>query len=263
MNIKIKNKWTDAVIHEGDYASIYEAVAGAIKNGANLRYANLRDVNLRGANLRDANLCGAELCGANLRDANLRDVNLCGADLCGADLCGADLRGANLRGANLRDANLRDANLCGANLRDVNLCGANLRDAKLCGAELCGANLRDANLRDVKNAEFTIAQTRILPDGELIGWKKLAGCQIAKLRIPESAQRSHAFGRKCRASEAIVVAIYNGDVEVAEGFSTHDTAFKYVKGEIVKPKEPFSEDWQNECASGIHFFITKEEALAY
>ena len=203
MNIKIKNKWTDAVIHEGDYASIYEAVAGAIKNGA-----NLRDVNLRGANLRDANLCGA-------------------------------------------------------NLRDVNLCGANLRDAKLCGAELCGANLRGANLRDVKNAEFTIAQTRILPDGELIGWKKLAGCQIAKLRIPESAQRSHAFGRKCRASEAIVVAIYNGDVEVAEGFSTHDTAFKYVKGEIVKPKEPFSEDWQNECASGIHFFITKEEALAY
>ena len=213
MNIKIKNKWTDAVIHEGDYASIYEAVAGAIKNGA-----NLRDADLRNANLRDANLCGANLCGANLRDVNLRD------------------------------ANLRDANLCGADL---------------CGADLCGANLRGANLRDVKNAEFTIAQTRILPDGELIGWKKLAGCQIAKLRIPESAQRSHAFGRKCRASEAIVVAIYNGDVEVAEGFSTHDTAFKYVKGELVKPKEPFSDDWQNECASGIHFFITKIEAENY
>jgi hypothetical protein len=143
------------------------------------------------------------------------------------------------------------------------LFGADLCDADLCDANLFGADLFGADLRDAKNSELVIAQTRILADGELIGWKKLENSLIAKLRIPESAKRSHAFGRKCRASEAVVVAIYEGENEVVEGFSTHDVTFKYVKGEIVKPEEPFSDDWQNECASGIHFFITKTEAENY
>jgi ethanolamine utilization microcompartment shell protein EutS len=36
MQIQIKNRFSGAVIHEGDYVSIYEAVAGAIKSRANL-----------------------------------------------------------------------------------------------------------------------------------------------------------------------------------------------------------------------------------
>jgi hypothetical protein len=106
------------------------------------------------------------------------------------------------------------------------------------GAIKANANLCDANLCDAKNAELAIAKTRILLEGELIGWKKLSGGLIAKLRIPELAKRSHAFGRKCRCSEAVVVAIYKGDTEALGGFSSHDMSFKYVKGEIVKPKEP-------------------------
>jgi hypothetical protein len=80
----------------------------------------------------------------------------------GADLYGANLRDANLYGADLYGAYLRDANLYGANLR-----GANLRDANLSGAYLRDANLSGANLRDAKNAEYAIALTRILPDGDL------------------------------------------------------------------------------------------------
>ena len=72
-------------------------------------------------------------------------------------------------------------------------------------ANLADANLAGANLADAKNAEFAIAQTRILHDGDLIGWKKCMQGVIVKLRIPEAAKRSHAFGRKCRAEYADVI----------------------------------------------------------
>jgi hypothetical protein len=196
------------------------------------------------SNLRDAELCGAKLCGANLRDA----------DLCGADLCGANLCGAKLCGANLRDANLRDAGLCGANLRGANLCGANLRGANLRGANLCGANLRGA-----KNAELAMAATRILPEGDLIVWKKCHSGVLVKLRIPADARRSHAFGRKCRAEFAEVLEVIGGD----KGTSLHSpTSCEYVRGAAVRP-DSWDEDWTNECSHGIHFFITRAEAEAY
>ena len=114
-----------------------------------------------------------------------------------------------------------------------------------------------------KNAELVIAATRILPDGQIIGWKKLRGGLITKLQIPEDAKRSHAFGRKCRASEVLVLEIWDKEKQVNYGFSTHETTFKYEVGKTVTPREPFSDDWQNECASGIHFFITRIEAENY
>jgi hypothetical protein len=39
--------------------------------------------------------------------------------------------------------------------------------------------------------------------------------------------------------------------------------FTYKTGETVRPEKPFSDDWTDECASGIHFFITREEAVDY
>ena len=166
----------------------------------------------------------------------------------------ANLRGANLRGADLCDANLRGADLCDADLR-----GADLRGANLCGADLRGADLRGADLCDAKNAELPIAMTRILPDGDLIGWKKCRNEALVKLLIPANAKRSHAFGRKCRAEFAKVLEVIGAEV----GISAHESTFEYHVGKTIKPKEPFCEDWQQECASGIHFFITRIEAEAY
>jgi len=182
----------------------------------------------------------------------------------GANLQGANLRGANLRGANLQDANLQDANLQDANLRGANLRGANLQGANLRGANLQGANLRGANLQDAKNADLVIAQTRILPEGSLIGWKKLQDGIIAKLRIPEAAKRSHAFGRKCRAEFAEVLELVNTEgSKVESACSQHDGTFVYKVGETVRPSNGFSENWMEECEAGIHFFISKIEAENY
>ncbi|MDI6029534.1 pentapeptide repeat-containing protein, partial [Corticibacterium sp. UT-5YL-CI-8] len=180
-----------------------------------------------------------------------------------ANLYGADLRSANLRSANLRSANLRSANLYGAdlrsaNLRSANLRSANLRSANLYGADLRSANLRSANLKETKGSELAIAQTRILPEGDLIGWKKCRDDVIVKLRIPEAARRSHAFGRKCRAEYADCIEVIGAE----KGISSRDGNTEYVAGRRITP-DAFDGNWQTECASGVHFFITRAEAEAY
>ena len=227
-------------------AALEEAVkASANLGGANLGGANLRDAYLGGANLSDAYLGGANLSDANLSDANLSD--------------------ANLSDANLGGANLRDANLSGANLRDANLGGAYLSDANLRGAYLRDAYLRDAYLGGAKNAELAIAQTRIIPDaGPIIGWKKCRDERIVQLRIPAKAKRSHASGRKCRSDRARVLAIFNSDgTPATEAVSLRDLNFRYVVGETVVPQVPFDDNPWNECASGIHWYITRLEAEAH
>ena len=175
----------------------------------------------------------------------------------------AVLRGADLRGADLRGAYLRGADLRGADLERAYLEGAYLEGADLRGADLRGAYLRAADLRGAKNAELAIAKTRIIPDeGSYIGWKKVTGNCVAKLRIPGKAKRSHASGRKCRASQAKVLAIFNIETgeAVAEAYSLFDHTFAYRVGETVLPREPFDDDMWNECASGIHHYISRIEA---
>jgi hypothetical protein len=193
-----------------------------------------------------------------VQEAVSKRANLSGANLSGAYLSGANLSGANLSGAYLSGAYLSGANLSGAYLSGAYLSGANLSGANLSGANLSGAYLSGANLSGAKNADLAIAMTRILPEGQLIGYKKCRNGVIVKLQIPAKAKRSHAFGRKCRAEYAKVLHIYGAD----EAYSTHDSTFVYHKGEIVRP-DKWDDDWTNECSSGVHFFITREEAEAY
>ena len=199
--------------------------------------------------LYDADLGYADLGYADLRDAYLGYACLHGADLGHADLGHADLRGANLSGANLSGANLSDANLRHANLSDV-------------------------DLRDANHVQLSIAKISILPDeGDIIGWKKayvdgtmLPKSVIVKLLIPSDAQRSNATGRKCRASKARVLDLQdkqgNSLPPDTTAYSGHDTDFTYKKGETVHVENFDTNRW-NECAPGIHFFITRIEAVEY
>jgi hypothetical protein len=182
----------------------------------------------------------------------------------GSDLRGSDLSGSNLSGSNLRGSDLRGSDLSGSNLSGSNLRGSDLRGSDLSGSNLSGSDLRGSNLSGAKNAALAIAQTRILPAGTITGWKKVYCCEsgkgiVAQLEIPAHAKRSHAFGRKCRASEAIVVSIEGA----TKARSDYDYGFTYEVGQVVKPTREFDDNWQNECSTGIHFFITREEAEAY
>ena len=127
--------------------------------------------------------------------------------------------------------------------------------ADLGEADLRGANLRDANLRDAQGWEHLLPIRTIVPEGELIGWKKLSDGTICKLKIPAEAKRvGGLIGRKCRAEYAIVIE--------GSGVSSWDGVTKYAPGETVRP-DSFDPDPRIECSHGIHFFITREEADAY
>ena len=189
-------------------------------------------------------------------------------------LCSADLRGADLWSANLSYANLSYANLSYANLSDANLNRADLNGADLRGVNLSGADLSYADLSHANHVKLSLAKISILPDeGDIIGWKKayvdgtmLPKPVIAKLLIPSDAQRSNATGRKCRASTARVLDLQdkqgNSLPPDTTAYSSYDSDFTYKKGETVHVEDFDTNRW-NECATGIHFFITRIEAVEY
>ena len=181
------------------------------------------------------------------------------ADLSGADLSGADLRSANLSGADLRSADLRSANLRSADLSGAYLSGADLRSANLSGADLSGADLSGANLRDAKDSDYALAQSSILPEtGPIWGWKKCRNNVLVKLVVGDTAKRSHAAGRKCRAEHVKVLEVIGAEV----GISAHDGKTQYRVGDVVRCNQWDADRW-NECSGGIHFFLTRIEAERY
>ena len=232
--VEIKNRWKNEVIYTAKFSVDFKgsliaaALLAAIASGADLRRADLR---------------GADLYGADLRRADLQGADLRGASLYGADLYGADLQGANLYGADLRRADLRGANLYGADLR---------------GASLYGADLQGANLRDAVNAALSIAQTIITPEGSLIGWKKCQRDVLVKVLIPAEAKRSSSYGRKCRAEYVETLEVFGADV----GVSLRDNKTEYKAGTVTRCDDWCEDRWQ-ECAGGIHFFLTRKEAESF
>ena len=210
--------------------------------------------NLRRADLRYANLRRADLSGANLCDADLRDANLSGANLTDANLSGANLSVANLSGANLSVANLSVAYLIDAEMSDADLSGANLSVANLSGADLSGVRYNE------QTAYFAM---QCPEKGSYIGYKKAEG-KIVELEIQEDSKRSSATTRKCRASKAKVLSItsLDGKKFFDEAVSNYDSSFVYKVGETIEVKD-FDENRWSECSTGIHHFITREEAVLY
>jgi uncharacterized protein YjbI with pentapeptide repeats len=265
MKFEIKSRWNSTLLFTCEAASLGLAVAAAVKSGANLSCANLSGANLSGADLSGVNLFRANLSCANLSCANLSYANLSGANLSYADLSSANLSSADLSGANLSSANLFRVNLSGADLSGVNLfradlSRADLSQANLSGADLSrvtlsGANLSCANLSNAKNREWAEAQTSILPEGNIVGWKQCKNGVIVKLLVTQKVRRSNATGRKCRAESAKVLRVFGA----TEGISIHDGKTVYRKGETVTC-DRWNENRFVECGGGIHFYLTRIEA---
>ena len=166
-----------------------------------------------------------------------------------ANLCNTDLRGFDLSDANLSYTNLSNADLSNTDLRYANL---------------WGANLNYANLNNIETNMNTIGYNLACPEeGSFIGYKKANGC-IVKLLILDDAKRSSATNCKCRCDKAKVLEIkdINTGELMNEITSTYDHNFVYKVGEIVSVDD-FDDDRWNECSTGIHFFMNKENALNY
>ena len=263
--LELHEKWI-----KGEEGGVKADLRGADLMGANLRGADLSDADLSYADLRGADLMGADLSDANLRYADLSDANLRYADLSDADLSSADLSGANLSDADLSSASLSGANLISADLSDAKLRHADLSDADLSDAKLSDANLSDADLRgacldNVKcNGATAFYHLQCPEKGSYIAYKKCRQNRIVELLITEDAKRSSATSRKCRASKAKVLSITN--IQATENYevavSSFDFGFIYRVGDIVEVDD-FDNDRWAECSTGIHHFLTREEAVNY
>ena len=191
-------------------------------------------------------------------------ANLRGADLRYANLYNIDLRCANLNSADLNSADLRCANLRGASLSGANLNSASLSGASLYNASLYSSNLNNANLNNVKTNMYTIGYNLACPEeGSFIGYKKV-GKYIVKLLIMEDSKRNSATTLKCRCDKAKVLDIEKIDTgeKIESTPSDYDINFIYKVGEIVKV-DNFDENRWNECSTGIHFFMNKQNAIKY
>lgn len=191
----------------------------------------------------------------------------------------AELRGANLQGENLRRAVLGCADLRDADLRGADLRGADLRETVLWGVDFRGADLRGAKLEHAYTHGIkTDIATRVdwpmvCPEtGAFVAWKQARIDSIVspgygfmpclvKLKIPADAERSSATTNRCRASKAMVLEILNMDgtrADVTEARSNWGKVYKV--GKMV-----YSDEWDynrwNECSHGIHFFMTRYEAV--
>ena len=232
---------------------------------------SLADANLAEVDLKHAYLAGADLRWTNFTGADLSGADFTGADLSGASLYGADLKGAIFKGASLRYASLRKADLTRASLDGANLNSADLLGACLSGASLIKANLWEAclaraDLQGVVVSIDTIGYFSWPPqEGSYIAYKKCFGC-IAKGVVPETAKRSSATTNKCRASEWETLGFYNLDgtpcANRTQATSLRSHKFFYIIGEKSFPHYWEENRWE-ECAGGIHHFLSFEEAAVY
>ena len=246
--------------------------------------SDLSKLSFNGADLSDAWFKNCDLSYAYFRGANLDGASF---DKCYAERTTFD--GASMKGANISCCYFKVAYFYGSLMLNIKiycsfflLCGfdgahisvnevdseTNFLDSDFTKA--CTISVRE--LSQAKN--FSIPMT--CPDtGGFIGWKQcfitdpdmpfFKEC-IVKLRIPAEAKRSSATGRKCRCDRATVLEIQdlegNKLPEDTVAKSWHDKQFTYKVGEIVSV-DNFCEDRWEECAPGIHFFITREEAVGY
>ena len=199
----------------------------------------------------------ADLHNADLHGANLYGANLYGADLCSANMMGANLRSADLYGADLCSANMIDADLCSANMIDADLCSANMMGADLHSTNMIDADMRGTNLHDVDMGSADKLRKGIKLSEPIIGWKKCKNNVLVKLEIPRGAIVFSINNSKCRTDKAKVLEIIGSD----RAYSKHKF-FSYYVGDVIEVFN-FNCEYNVECAEGIHFFKTREEAENY
>jgi hypothetical protein len=196
-----------------------------------------------------------DVSGLDLSEADLSYAMLIRAKLIGTKLCGANLTGAVFFRAECRGADFSNAELGGACFYRADLTQANFANVYLAHTDFTEADLFEAH-----NIDQIRATTTILPEGDLIGWKKALDPDgepcLVKLLIPEGVPRSNATGRKCRAARVKVLEV----IGAPYGIGSRDTI--YIPGNIVEA-DKFNPNNFVECTNGIHFFITQAEAEAY
>lgn len=233
---------------------------------ANLKYINLSEVdlsyaNLRGAILDNVNLSYSCLNHSNLASAEVRFSNFTHADLhCAqfhhASIYNCTFYAALLDGAQLFQTYLYRTVLVCASFDNANLACAVLDHTNIDQANFISCNLYRTNMFNATGNLLEYRRGKILTES-IIGYKKCKNDVIVTLEIPKDAIVFSINGNKCRTNKAKVIDIDGAD----RAFSIFNKMTYYV-GDEFNIKD-FNCEYNRECANGIHFFMTREEAEAY
>lgn len=178
---------------------------------------------------------------------------------------GADFSFSILENVLFTSCSFHNANFRNACLRTADFRHDDMTDAHIEGADLFGAVLEYAKLDGItydKNTKFF--EMYCPKEGAFLGYKKCFNNRLVQLLIPADAKRTSATLNSCRCSKAKVLTIKSFDYteEFEEAWSLVDENFVYRKGQWVEVPD-FNEDRWQDSTTGIHFWMTREEALAY
>ena len=217
------------------------------KPGERLEFTDLefRNFDFSG---RDLSNTGFEL--SMFIDCKFENVNLKESSFKDAQLDGCPLRGSNFENACLNRTTMRRCDMTGCNIKGTDFHSAVLEYAIL-----------DGVIQDENTKWFRL---RCPETGPFLAYKKCVNNLLVQLLVPADAKRTSGTNAACRVSKAKVLTIKSFDYtkEYNEAWSLAAEDFVYPKGEWVEVLD-FNEDRWFESTTGIHVWLTREEAMRY
>ena len=210
----------------------------------------------------------------------LNEIELFDMDFTNWDLSNIDFSFSAFHRVRFDEANLQNSSVFNAlfdecttvktNFRHANLECAALRYTDMRGCNIEGANLYSALLEYAKLDDIIFNEAtkwfhlRCPEKGAFLGYKKCFNERLVQLLIPADAKRTSATLPSCRCNKAKVLTIKSFDYKenYLEAWSLVDDNFVYTVGEWVEVKN-FNEDRWMDSTTGIHFWMTREEAKNY
>ena len=209
------------------------------------------------------------------RECEFKDMDLSGADLHNMDFTLSSFQNVNLEYVNVKNSSVENALFDGCSLHGANFTNANLktasfrycdlRESNIEGANLFGAVLEYAKLDGIiSNEDTKWFRLRCPETGAFLGYKKCVNDRMVQLLIPADAKRTSATLPSCRCNKAKVLTIKSFDFKenYEEAWSLVDENFVYRRGQWVEVKD-FNEDRWQDSTTGIHFWMTRQEAENY
>ncbi len=284
--------FSDVDLSEMDLSGMdfsYADMTGVNLGSSNLTGANLSNANFWGAYMHNADLTRAVIDGTTfynvnltlsklneckgekacfsfscmwdceIKNAVLKKANFFAAEICNCDFSGSDLEEARFCCADFDDSTFEDTRLCNADFDFARRTyWTDFTNSDMTGLSTADIDLDPDNLKGVKGLHMPIFCPE---EGAFIAWKKCREGKIVKLLIPEHAERKGNTLHSCRASEAVVLDIFDKEGNsVDEAVSRVDKEFKYIKGTNVIAKE--LDPKRHGDVSGIYFELSRAEAEA-
>ena len=241
----------------------YESLLSVLKDFQEKK--GIEDGTEKRLDLRNLKLVATESDVLDLSGVNFSDVDFSWCEFENVDFKGAIfdrsiLDNVKARNTSFEGASFVDASLKGGDFRTCNLSGSDCD-----GTDFTGSILLDAVLDGIKDSPRTKHFRIHCPEtGYFFGYKKCFNDRLVTLLIGKDSKRCSSTTNACRCDRAKVVAITNLD-----GTGAYDEAVSFVDGNFIYKlgveavADSYHEDRWLDSSHGIHFWMTKEEALGY